>query len=243
MKLNCDLGESYGNWTMGQDKSVMPYIDQANVACGFHAGDPVVLANTISLAKTHQVSIGAHPSYPDLNGFGRRSMSLSENELRQTLHYQIAAIAGMAQVQGVTIDYIKPHGALYNDMMKNAGLRQNIMQAVADFPLPVKLMLQATPKFETHKTEAQQCNVSLIFEAFADRCYTDKGLLVSRSETHAVHSEKKIVAQVEQIVQSGTITSEHGKTLRFPIDSLCVHGDHPESIQLIQLIRECIHGN
>ena len=117
MLLNCDLGESYGSWTMGMDEDVMPHIDQANIACGFHAGDPLTMRSTLALAARHGVSIGAHPAYPDLVGFGRRSMNLSADELIATVHYQVAALEGMALSQGLELAYVKPHGALYNDMM------------------------------------------------------------------------------------------------------------------------------
>ena len=117
MKLNCDLGESYGSWQMGLDAEVMPHIDMANIACGFHAGDADVMARTLALAKQHGVVIGAHPSYPDLQGFGRRSMALSHSEIVNCMRYQIAALDGMALSAGVTLSYVKPHGALYNDMM------------------------------------------------------------------------------------------------------------------------------
>lgn len=168
MKLNCDLGESFGSWTIEGETEVMPLIDQANVACGFHAGDPVVMATTLGLAKLNQVEVGAHPGYPDLNGFGRRSMVMSENELYQSLHYQISAVAGMANAQGMTISYVKPHGALYNDMMKSDQIRATIMKAVADYPLPLSLMLQANEEHAQYAEQAGKLDLPLLFEAFAD---------------------------------------------------------------------------
>lgn len=240
MKLNCDLGESFGSWSMGQDEHVMPCIDQANIACGFHAGDPIVMQRTIALAVAHQVAIGAHPSYPDLSGFGRRTMALSDNELRQTLHYQMAALHGMAAVQGTTITYVKTHGALYNDMMANEKIRTVIMQAVADYPLDIPLMLQATPAHEQHRLEAEPFGLPLLFEAFADRCYTDEGALVSRREAHAVLSEAAMMAQVKSLTQHQQVTTENGHTLRFPVDSLCVHGDNEQGVAQIKTIREWV---
>lgn len=242
MKLNCDLGESFGSWTMGHDEAVMPFIDQANIACGFHAGDPVVLARTLALAKEHNVMIGAHPGYPDLNGFGRRSMKLSENELRQLLHYQISAVAGMAKVQGQTLKYVKPHGALYNDMMNDRAIRQTIMQAVADYPLPLTLMLQATTDFQKHKGEAHSRNLSLWFEAFADRAYQPDGQLVPRSERFAVHSSETMLAQVDQLLADNSVTCLNGTILSFPVDTLCVHGDNEIGVKQIQKIRDRIHA-
>jgi UPF0271 protein len=146
MLLNCDLGESYGSWTMGLDAEVMPHIDQANIACGFHGGDPLTIRKTLALAAEHGVNIGAHPAYPDLVGFGRRPMNLSADEIIANLHYQVAALEGMASSQGLVLDYIKPHGALYNDMMAKSEVRAAIMQAVASYHRPLALMLQATPQ-------------------------------------------------------------------------------------------------
>lgn len=144
MKLNCDLGESYGSWTMGLDAQVMPFIDQANIACGFHAGDPLVMQKTLELAKVNNVSVGAHPGYPDLVGFGRRSMNCSAEEVIALVNYQIAAIDGVAKSLGIVLEYVKPHGALYNDMMLSQDIRKAILQALSSYHRPLKLMLQAT---------------------------------------------------------------------------------------------------
>ena len=144
MKLNCDLGESFGAWKMGLDDCVMPHIDMANIACGFHAGDSDVIASTLALAKQNTVEIGAHPSYPDKQGFGRRSMTLTAQELSNCLHYQIAAIEGMAKLQGLTLSYVKPHGALYNDMMKDENLLLTVIKAIASYSPKLKLMIPAT---------------------------------------------------------------------------------------------------
>ena len=171
LKLNCDLGESFGSWKMGLDEAVMPHIDQANIACGFHAGDPLVLQKTLAMAKENGVTIGAHPGYPDLVGFGRRSMKVSAAELKAMVQYQIAAIDGMAATQGLTLSYVKPHGAMYNDMMADASVRATIMAAIAEYHRPVVLMLQSTPNAETHLEEAKAAGIELLFEIFADRCY------------------------------------------------------------------------
>ncbi len=240
MKLNCDMGESFGAWPMGQDELVMPYIDQSNIACGYHAGDPMVMAKTLQLAKQHRVSIGAHPSYPDLNGFGRRSIKMSADELTHILHYQIAALAGMALTQGLTIDFVKPHGALYNDMMASKPLRLTIMQAIASYPLELKLMILATADYKAHQIEANELGISLLFEAFVDRCYTDEGNLVSRQQPHAVHDAEHMLQQANQLIHSQSITTENGLILNFPIDTLCVHGDNETAIQHIKEIRQLI---
>ena len=238
MLLNCDLGESYGSWRMGLDEEVMPYLDQANVACGFHGGDPVTMEKTLALAARHGVSVGAHPAYPDLVGFGRRSMALSPDELRATLLYQVAAIDGMAATAGVALDYVKPHGALYNDMMANDGVRATVMDALRRYPRRLRLMLQATPDAGRHRDEAAAHRLELWFEAFADRCYTDDGRLLSRREPGAVHDRQRMLAQVDELAGEGTVTTASGKRLRLDVDTLCVHGDNAEGVAAIREIRE-----
>lgn len=241
MLLNCDLGESFGAWKMGLDEHVMPHIDMANVACGFHAGDPDVLAQTLKLVNTHQVALGAHPSYPDRQGFGRRSMQLSEQEIINALHYQIAAIEGMAKVQGLTLNYVKPHGALYNDMMKSQRILSCVIKAISHYPSELKLMVLATAQQASHQQLADDYNVSLIFEAFADRLYTDEGLLTPRSEAGAVHDKSALLAQVKQLHQQGSVTTASGKSLSLRANTLCVHGDNEASIALIEEIRNVIN--
>jgi len=237
MLLNCDLGESYGERHIGMDTAVMPFIDQANIACGFHGGDPLTMERTLALAVQHRVSIGAHPSYPDLAGFGRRSMALSEDELRAALHYQIAALDGMAAITGAQASYVKPHGALYNDMMRNAGIRTVILQAVSAYPRPLRLMLQATSEAAAHRAEAADLGVEVWLEAFADRRYDDDGLLLSRQREGAVHSREGMLEQVISLVRDGSVTTVSGQRLALRADTLCVHGDNPEGVAAIREIR------
>ncbi|TMN71953.1 hypothetical protein CWB85_08825 [Pseudoalteromonas sp. S1727] len=242
MKLNCDLGESFGVWQMGLDTEVMPHIDMANIACGFHGGDSDVMASTLRLAKQHNVMIGAHPSYPDKQGFGRRSMALSAQELTNCLHYQIAALEGMARVQGLSLEYVKPHGALYNDMMLDETLLTTVMQAIACYPSTLKLMILATANAKQHQQLAKQYQLDLILEAFADRQYTDDGLLVSRSLAGSVHDKPALIAQVKQLLTTGCVTTRSGKQLPLHADSLCVHGDNAAGIALIQEIKTLCHA-
>ncbi|MAZ88006.1 MAG: hypothetical protein CL693_10190 [Cellvibrionaceae bacterium] len=238
--LNCDLGESFGSWTMGMDAQVMPHIDQANIACGFHAGDPLIMSNTLELAKQHQVRIGAHPAYPDLVGFGRRSMNCSTDEIKAFITYQTAALGGMAQSMDLSLEYVKPHGALYNDMMAKDNIRHAIMDAIASFHLPIRLMLQATPNADRHREEAKERGIELFFEAFADRCYDDDGRLLARTKAGAVHSRDKMLEQVKQLSEDGTVTTVSGKLLPLQADTLCVHGDNIEGVKAIAAIRELI---
>lgn len=240
MKLNCDLGESFGSWTMGLDEQVMSYIDQANIACGFHAGDPLVMQKTLELAKQHNVCIGAHPSYPDLVGFGRRSINCSSEEIIAMVIYQVAAIDGVANSLGTDISYVKPHGALYNDMMVNSQVRLAILTALSKYPKKLALMLQATPDIEQHRTEAKSYGVEVISEAFADRCYLDNGKLTPRSEEYAVHNKEKMLDQVRQLTEQGSVTTASGKQLALTVDSLCVHGDNLAGVQAISEIQQLI---
>ncbi len=238
--INCDLGESFGAWSMGQDEAVMPFIDQASIACGFHAGDPLTIRRTLQLAKKHQVSVGAHTAYPDLAGFGRRSMQCSPEEIIAFMIYQVAALDGMAKSEGLELSYVKPHGALYNDMMAKPEVRKAVMQALASFYRPLPLMLQATSDAELYQHESDTFGLKLLFEAFADRCYADDGSLLSRSLPGSVHSKEKMLAQVDQINRKQTITTISGKTLLLKADTLCVHGDNMEAVQAIAEIRELV---
>lgn len=240
MKLNCDLGESFGSWQMGLDQAVMPHIDMANIACGFHAGDADVMAATLLLAKQHGVTVGAHPAYPDLQGFGRRSMALSPAEIVHCLHYQIAALDGMARSAGLMLSYVKPHGALYNDMMSKPAVFAAVLDAIASYYQPLQLMILATADQASYRQQAAAKGVSLLFEAFADRRYTDDGKLTPRSQSGAVLHEADMLAQVQQLIEHGTVTTVSGNKLALSADTLCVHGDNQSAIAQVQKIRELL---
>lgn len=243
MKLNCDLGESFGVWNMGQDSAIMPYIDMANIACGFHASDPLTIEQTLQLAIEHKVSLGAHPSYPDLIGFGRRSMQCSADEVRAMLFYQVSALSGMSQVYGAQLSYIKPHGALYNDMMRSDVLMDTVMQTVAQFSEKLDLVIQATEKNDFYRDKAEDHGIGLQFEAFADRAYDDAGLLLPRSNAGAVfHETATILDRVKRLAEEGVLLSASGKKILLAPDTLCVHGDNPQSVDLVQDIRRVLDG-
>jgi UPF0271 protein len=243
--LNCDLGESHEASKIGLDDQVMPFIDQANIACGFHAGNPILMKKTLLAAKRHNVAVGAHPSYPDIVGFGRRSMSLPPPEIIALVQHQIRVLCETAQHLDIAVTYVKPHGALYNDMMTNGHLRSAIMQAIVDSPTakdrPLAFMLQATANAEIHRQEAQMFGLEVIFEAFADRCYNDDGSLLSRSKEGAVHSREKMLEQVQQLNKQGTVTTVSGNQLSLQADSLCVHGDNREAVNAIEEIRQLLN--
>lgn len=240
IKLNCDLGESFGAWSMGMDAQVMPLIDQANIACGFHAGDPTVLVNTLTLAKHHQVEVGAHPSYDDKQGFGRRSVKMNADELKHLLWYQIAAVDGVAKSLGLELSYVKPHGALYNDMMASPALLETVMRSVANYHKPLKLMLLATGSATEHRLLAQRYQLELLFEAFADRRYKTDGSLTPRSQAGSVLDHQSALAQVQQLLQNGTVQSDTGDSVVIQADTLCVHGDNPQAVALVQSIRQLL---
>lgn len=244
MKLNCDLGEFINN----NDADIMPLIDMANIACGFHGSAPLTINNTIKLASQHQVMIGAHPSYPDAENFGRQSMHLSPDELIANLQYQIAALQGLCAVENTQVDYVKPHGALYNDMMKNLDLFENICRAIAQLnrtsKKPLTLMIQALADNQAFEDIAKKHDIELYYEAFADRAYLDNGLLVPRSETGALLTDTQdVVLRCHDLLHQQPLLSINQHPLKFHIDALCVHGDTPNALAMIKALRECINHN
>ncbi len=244
MNLNCDLGEGFGNWQTGCDEQVMPFIDLANIACGFHASDPLTMAKTVALALEQQVKIGAHPSYPDLVGFGRRSMVIAEPELQAIITYQIGALQGICQSLGAKVCYVKPHGALYNDMMTNIKIFETVCKAVASINAQLTLMIQAVPDSKPFQLIADKYQLPLWFEAFADRNYQQDGRLVSRNETNAViEDEQEIVARCEHLLAIGSIKSVNGTSLSMKVDTLCVHGDNPSAIKIVSALRTLLDNN
>ena len=190
--LNCDIGESFGAWRMGLDAEVMPLIDCANIACGFHAGDPGTMRRTVALAVEHGVRIGAHPGYPDLVGFGRRSLACSAQEVEDLLLYQIGALDGLCRAQGTRVRYVKPHGALYQDMMRDPAILAAV-RALAAYDRTLPLMLMSTRDNTAARALGEAHGIELWFEAFADRAYDGAGYLVSRSQPGAVHHDAETV--------------------------------------------------
>ncbi|WP_085585051.1 MULTISPECIES: 5-oxoprolinase subunit PxpA [unclassified Pseudomonas] len=239
--LNCDIGESFGSWTMGLDAEVMPFIDCANIACGFHAGDPGIMRKTVSLALCHGVKVGAHPAYQDLVGFGRRSMAYSAQELQDILHYQIGALDGICRAQGGRVSYVKPHGAMYNDMMANPAQLRAVIQAVAAYDRALPLMLMATRDNSAAQQLGDEYGVTLWFEAFADRAYDNAGRLVSRQLPGAVHHDPEtVVRQALTIARGESLVASDGSDLLLHADTLCVHGDNAASVAAVQRIRQAL---
>nr|WP_281355556.1 5-oxoprolinase subunit PxpA [Vibrio agarilyticus] len=233
--MNCDMGESFGSWSMGQDEQVMEWIDKANIACGFHAGDPHIMNRTVQLASDYCVEIGAHPSYQDLLGFGRRSIPHTPSQITELVLYQVGSLQAFCRYHQTSLNYIKPHGALYNDMMKDMDIFRAVVQAAACFRLP--LMVLASGDNQRYLDIADNDDVPLLFEAFADRRYQDDGTLTPRDWPNAVLSdETEILAQVRQLANEGSVTTASGNKLAIEADTLCVHGDNPSSIELIERI-------
>lgn len=241
--LNCDIGESFGAWTMGLDAEVMPHIDCANIACGFHASDPSIMRRTVALAVDHSVRIGAHPAYPDLAGFGRRSMACSAQEVEDMLLYQIGALDGICRAEGTRVSYVKPHGALYNDMMRKPELLRAVMRAVRLYDPGLPLMLMSVRDNGAAEALAREEGIALWFETFADRAYDGDGFLVARNLPGAVHHDsEQVIAQAVALASGQALTASDGSALVLRADSLCVHGDNASSVAAVRRIREALDG-
>ncbi|HAE90670.1 MAG TPA: LamB/YcsF family protein [Idiomarina sp.] len=245
--LNCDIGESFGAYKMGEDELIMPHIDCANIACGFHASDPLTMTQTVALAAQHQVKIGAHPSYPDLVGFGRRHMDCSEQEIIALIMYQVGALEGIAARYGESVAYVKPHGALYNDMLRDSEIFKAVCKAVSYLQTqqrqPLPLMVMATPQNSEWQALASNYDVYLWFEGFADRRYNHKGRLVSRKQSGSVLTEEAdVLEQANRFARREPIIDKDGNERMISIDSLCVHGDNPSAVETVSKIRELLHS-
>lgn len=242
--LNADIGESYGPWTMGNDAALMPVIDMANIACGGHASDPVTMQKTVRLALSHGITLGAHPSYPDLLGFGRRPMALPAGEIEAHVLAQIGALAAIIQAEGGQLSYVKPHGALYNTMIQKPEVMDAVMRAVSRFDANLRLMILSTNQIAQHADKAAAYGLVLIREAFADRRYTETGELDDRANPGAVyHRWDDIAMQVQRLATHGEVIARNGDILTIQADSLCVHGDNPESIRTAGSIRSLLDGH
>ena len=235
MKLNCDLGEGADS-----EAEVMPYIDQVNIACGFHAGSPKLMRETLLLAKSHGVSVGAHPGYADREGFGRQPVHFNPIEIVELVRQQIAVLDKLAKEEGITIDYLKPHGALYHDMMAKNEVRRAIFSAMDQGPASLTLMIQATPEIESHRAEASQAGMKLWPEAFADRRYDISGHLLPRHMAGAILNRSQMLEQVQQLLTEGSVTTDTGNKLGVTANTLCVHGDNEEGVQGIREIRKLL---
>jgi len=233
--LNSDVGESFGAYTIGHDAGLMTSITSANVAAGFHGGDPTVLRNTIRLAKQHGVAVGAHPGFPDLIGFGRRDLHVTRREAEDFVLYQIAAVAGVAAAEGVRLQHVKPHGALFTMAVKDAQLADAIARAVAAFDKT--LILFGLPGSEILKA-GRASGLRVAAEVFADRGYEPDGQLASRRKPGAViHDASLVVARAVRMVKERRVVAMDGTVVPLEADTMCVHGDTPGSDELAAKIR------
>ena len=240
MKLNCDMGESFGSYKIGCDEEVMKYVHMANIACGAHGGDPMVMEKTVAMAVEHKVIVGAHPGYPDLQGFGRRTIDYTADEIRTMVLYQTGALAAFCTAAGTPLGYVKPHGTLYNTMMANDTILLAVFQALASYDAKIPVMIQATPRWQRHQQLAKENGVTLLWEAFADRAYEADGSLRKRHLPKAVHTSEQVLEQAEILCKDKFIAATDGTKLEFPVDALCVHGDSESSISVISQLRKLV---
>lgn len=239
--LNSDLGESFGRYTIGMDEQIIPLISSANIACGFHASDPVVMTTSITRTKAAGIQIGAHPGLPDLMGFGRRSMAISPEEAKAYTLYQISALGGMCQAMGMKLQHVKPHGALYNMAAKDYALSLAICEAIRDYDSSLIVMgLSGSEMIRA----AKDCGLKAASEVFADRGYEEDGTLVNRRKPGAmITDEDEAIARVIRMVKERKVTAVTGKDIDIQADSVCVHGDGEKALLFVEKIRKALNEN
>ena len=228
--LNSDLGESFGAYTIGMDADVLSFVSSANIACGFHAGDPAVMRKTVALAKERGVSMGAHPGYPDLVGFGRRNMSVSASDMHDYVLYQLGALAAFARAAGTELVHVKPHGAMYNMAAKDASLAAAVCRAVKEFDASLILLGLANSRFVS---AAAGAGIRLASEDFADRGYMDDAMITDEDEA---------VSRVIKMIKTGFVTGVSGKEIPVRADSVCVHGDGAKALSFTKKIRAALEA-
>jgi UPF0271 protein len=235
--INCDMGESYGRWTLGHDEEVMPHITSANIACGFHGGDPHVIRKTVELAVQHGVAVGAHPSLPDLMGFGRRRMEVTPDELKDIHCYQIGAVWAFARAAGTTLQHVKPHGIQYHMFEENVALGRATADGVVELDPELILMTMAMTKYDA---AARQTRARVAAEGFADRVYADDGQLVSRKlgKDALVTDPAKAADQAVRMVMDGKVRTITGKTIDVKVQTICIHGDSPGADKIVAAVRD-----
>jgi len=236
--LNSDLGESLGAWTMGDDAAMLGIVTSANVACGFHAGDPAGILATLKAAKANDVAVGAHVAYPDLAGFGRRNMDVASADLVADVIYQIGALKGLAAAAGTAVRYVKPHGALYNTIAHDERQALDVIAAIREVDAGLCLVGLAGSRL---LALARERGLRTVAEAFADRAYTPQGTLVSRREKGAVlHDAAQVARRMLQLVNEGTVEAVDGSLARVQADSICVHGDSPGAVAMAREVRRTL---
>jgi 5-oxoprolinase (ATP-hydrolysing) subunit A len=236
--LNCDLGESFGAYTLGMDEQVIPYISSANVACGYHASDPVVMQETIRMAKENGIGVGAHPGFPDLMGFGRRNMNISPSEAKAYVQYQIVALYAFCRAAGIPLSHVKPHGALYNMAGKDYKLAKAICESIYEFDRD--LILLALSGSEMMRA-AEDTGLKAAKEVFADRAYEEDGSLVARTKPGAmITDEDTAIQRVIRMIEERKVTAVTGKDIGIEADSICVHGDGVKALEFVKKIQAAL---
>ena len=236
--LNCDMGESFGPYSMGYDDEVMSHITSANVACGWHAGDPMVMDYTVRTARKHGVSVGAHPGYPDLLGFGRRHMDCAPDELKNYVIYQVGALDAFCRVQGMKLSHVKPHGKLYLDCLDRQDQARAIAEAVYSYNPDLIYVAFAGARGEVMRKVASEVGLKVAFEAFPDRAYTPEGVLVARGLPGAVVHDPAEVAEISlRVASEQKMIAVDGTVIDLEAQTLCVHGDTPTALDWVRAIR------
>ncbi len=236
MELNSDMGEAFGIYDFGADEALMEHVDLANVACGFHGGDPVVLQRTVRMASEHGVRVGAHPSYPDREGFGRRAMTLERSELAATLIYQVGALRGFVDAEGMALSHLKPHGALYGAAARDRSVAEAVADAAAVFGLPVMGMAGTL-----HETVYAERGLEFWAEYYADLDYDDDGgLIITRR--HVAYEPAVVAERVARVMNEGVAVSANGKEIPMRADTVCVHSDTPGAAELAAAVAEVLDG-
>ena len=239
--LNSDVGESFGIYKIGSDEEVIPLISSANIACGFHAGDPSVMKRTLDIAGKKGVVPGAHPGLPDLMGFGRRKMDVTLEEIRDYVTYQVGALQAFARSQGLKLQHVKPHGALYNMAVANTDIWEAFAQVLSLLDKDLILVALAGPNWEALKEMAAKYSIRIAFEFFADRAYNPDGSLVSRSTPGAVlNDDDEVADRIVKLVHEGEVTALDGTKITLKAETICVHGDNPHALSLVRKIREAL---
>lgn len=240
--LNCDMGESFSNYKIGLDEEVIRHITSANIACGYHAGDPMVMNHTVHLAAAHGVGCGAHPGYPDLMGFGRRAMACSPDEIRNYLIYQIGALKAFCRANGVALYHVKPHGMLYLTAVEDRAVATAIAEAIVSVDPELRFVALAGAKGEMMTGVGREVGLKVVYEAFPDRAYTPEGTLAPRSMDGAVIKDPEVVARRALEMARGRVTATDGTVLDLEAQTLCVHGDNPAAVDLVRSIRQSLEA-
>lgn len=239
--LNCDMGESFGAWRMGNDAELMNYVSSVNIACGFHAGDPTIIRKTVETAIKKSVAVGAHPSFPDLQGFGRRQMSVSAQEVFDLVLYQISAVKGICEAFGSALHHVKPHGALYNQAAKDAELSKAVANAVKSVDENL-ILYGLSGSFLV--LEAEKIGLKTASEVFSDRTYQSDGTLTPRSENNAlIHETDEAIGQVLQMIKQKTVTATNGENVSIKAETICIHGDGENAPEFAKNINKKLSEN